>query len=146
MEVVTILSSLVYGPGVKANFAVPMSAVQRVWPLPLGAVHNQSNLVDLIVTCITHPQATNKPFLVSDGQDLPTTELVRGMEQLAGVTASLLPVPMWAFRTVASLLGKVDVVQRLFGNLQFDISKAQILLGWVLPVSLEEGLRRAMAA
>jgi len=150
MEVVIIRPPLVYGPGVKANFAALMRAVQRGWPLPLGAVHNQrslvalDNLVDLIVTCITHPQAANQTFLVSDGQDLSTTELVRGMAKAAGVPARLLPVPVWALQAGASLLGKGDAVQRLCGNLQVDISKARSLLGWVPPVSVEEGLRRAM--
>jgi nucleoside-diphosphate-sugar epimerase len=150
MEMVIIRPPLVYGPGVKANFAALMRAVQRGYPLPLGAVHNQrslvalDNLVDFIVTCITHPQAANQTFLVSDGQDLSTTELVRGMAQAAGVPARLLPVPMWALQVGASLLGKSDAVQRLCGNLQVDISKARSLLGWVPPVSVEEGLRRAM--
>jgi nucleoside-diphosphate-sugar epimerase len=150
MEVVIIRPPLVYGPGVKANFAALMRAVQRGWLLPLSAVHNQrslvalDNLVDFIVTCITHPQAANQTFLVSDGQDLSTTELVRGMAQAAGVPARLLPVPVWALQAGASLLGKGDAVQRLCGNLQIDISKAQNLLGWVPPVSVEEGLRRAM--
>lgn len=150
MEVVIIRPPLVYGPGVKANYAALVRAVQRGWPLPLGAVHNQrslvalGNLVDFILTCITHPQAVNQTFLVSDGQDLSTTELVRGMARSAGVPARLLPVPMWALQVGASLLGKGDVVQRLCGNLQVDASKARSLLGWVPPVSVEEGLRRAM--
>jgi UDP-glucose 4-epimerase len=151
MEVVIIRPPLVYGPGVKANFAALMRAVQRAWPLPLGAVHNQrslvalDNLVDFIVTCITHPLAANQTFLVSDGQDLSTTELVRGMAQAVGVPARLLPVPVWALQAGASLLGKGDAVQRLCGNLQVDISKARSFLGWVPPVSVQEGLRRAMA-
>jgi nucleoside-diphosphate-sugar epimerase len=151
LEVVIIRPPLVYGFNAPGNFGSLMRAVQRGWPLPLGAVHNQrslvalDNLVDFIVTCITHPQAANQTFLVSDGQDLSTTELVRGMAQAAGVPARLLPVPVWALQAGASLLGKGDAVQRLCGNLQVDISKARSLLGWVPPVSVEEGLRRAMA-
>jgi UDP-glucose 4-epimerase len=150
MAVVIIRPPLVYGPGIKANFAALMRAVQRGWPLPLGAVRNQSslvaldNLVDFVVTCITHPQAVNQTFLVSDGQDLSTTELVRGMAHAAGVPARLLPVPVWALQAGATLLGKGDAVQRLCGNLQVDISKARQLLGWVPPVSVDEGLRRAV--
>ena len=149
MQVVVIRPPLVYGPGVKANFAALMRAVQRGLPLPLGAVHNQrslvalDNLVDFIVTCISHPQAANQTFLVSDGQDLSTTELVRGMARAAGVPARFLPVPVWALQAAAALLGKGDAVQRLCGNLQVDISKARQLLGWVPPVSVDEGLRRA---
>ena len=151
MEVVIIRPPLVYGPGVKANFAALIRAVQRGWPLPLGSVHNLrsfvglDNLVDFIVTCITNPQAANQTFLVSDGQDLSTTELVRVMARAAGVSARLLPVSVWALRAGASLLGKDDAVQRLCGNLQVDITKARSLLGWVPPVSVEEGLRRAIA-
>ena len=152
MAVVIIRPPLVYGPGVKANFAALMRAVQRGWPLPLGAVHNRrslvalDSLVDLIVTCIAHPQAANQTFLVSDGQDLSTTELVRSMAQAAGVAARLLPVPVWALQAGATLLGKGGAVQRLCGNLQVDISKARTLLGWVPPVSVDEGLRRAMGS
>lgn len=151
MEVVIIRPPLVYGPGVKANFAALMRAVQRGWPLPLGAVNNQrslvalDNLVDFIITCIQHPQAANQTFLVSDGHDLSTTELVRGMAKAAGVPARLLPVPVWALQAGASLLGRGDAIQRLCGNLQVDIAKARSLLDWVPPVSVDEGLRRAMA-
>lgn len=150
MEVVIIRPPLVYGPGVKANFAALMRAVQRGWPLPLGAVHNQrslvalDNLVDLIVTCLDHPAAANQTFLVSDGQDLSTAQLVQGMAQAAGVSARLLPVPVWALQAGAGLLGTGAAVQRLCGNLQVDISKARSLLGWVPPVTVAEGLRRAM--
>lgn len=149
MEVVIIRPPLVYGPGVKANFAALMRAVQKGWPLPLGAVHNQrsfvalDNLVDFIITCTTHPQAANQTFLVSDGHDLSTTELVRGMAQAAGVSARLLPVPVRAIQAVGSLLGKGDAMQRLCGNLQVDIAKARHLLDWVPPISVDEGLRRA---
>lgn len=150
MEVVIIRPPLVYGLGVKANFAALMRAVQKSWPLPLGSIHNQrslvalDNLVDFIVTSTTHPKAANQTFLISDGQDLSTTELVRGMAQAAGVSAHLLPVPVWALEWAGRLLGKSDAVERLTGNLQIDSSKARELLGWVPKVSVQEGLRRAM--
>jgi nucleoside-diphosphate-sugar epimerase len=150
MEVVIIRPPLVYGPGVKANFASLMRAVQRGWPLPLGSVHNQrslvalDNLVDLIVTCLHHPAAANQTFLASDGQDLSTAELVRSMARAAGVPERLWFVPVWAMQAAAGALGKGAAVQRLCGNLQVDISKARSLLGWVPPVTVTEGLRRAM--
>ena len=151
MEVVIIRPPLVYGCGAPGNFGSLTRAVQRGWPLPLGAVHNQrslvalDNLVDFIVTCLTHPQAGNQTFVVSDGQDMSTTELVRGMAQAVGLPSRLLPVPVWALQAGASLVGKGDAVQRLCVNLQVDISKARSLLEWVPPVSVEVGLRRAMA-
>jgi nucleoside-diphosphate-sugar epimerase len=148
LEVVIIRPPLVYGPGVKANFAALMSAVQNGWLLPLGAIHNQrslvalDNLVDFIITCATHPLAANQTFLISDGQDMSTTALIRGMAQAAGVNARLLPVPAWALQTVSGLLGKGDAVQRLCGNLQVDISKARRLLGWTPPVTVMDGLKK----
>ena len=151
MEIVIIRPPLVYGPGVKANFAALMQAVKSGWPLPLGAVHNQrslvavDNLVDFIITCITHPKAANQTFLVSDGQDLSTTELVRGIAQSAGMNARLIPIQVWALRIGASLLGKSDAIERLCGNLQVDISKSRSLLGWEPPVSVQEGLKRTTA-
>jgi nucleoside-diphosphate-sugar epimerase len=151
MEVVIIRPPLVYGPGVKANFAALMRAVQRGIPLPLGAVHNKrsllalDNLVDFIITCTTHPAAANQTFLVSDGQDLSTIDLVRGIAQASGVPARLLPVPVPILRLAARMFGKTDAIDRLCGNLQIDASKARNLLDWVPPVSVEEGLRRVLA-
>ncbi len=151
MEVVIIRPPLVYGPGVKANFAALMRAVQRGWSLPLGAVRNQrslvglDNLVDFIMICATHPRAANQTFLVSDGNDLSTPDLVRGLAQAAGVPARLLPVPPRLLGAGAALVGKSASVQRLCGNLQIDISKARDLLDWKPPVSVAEGLRRAVA-
>lgn len=151
MQVVIIRPPLVYGPGVRANFAALMSSVQRSFPLPLGAVHNQrslvalDNLIDFIITCTTHPLAANQTFLVSDGQDMSTTQLIRSMAQAASVSARLLPVPVSLLRAAASLLGKAGVVDRLCDNLQVDISKARNLLGWVPPITVQEGLSRVLS-
>ena len=150
LEVVIIRPPLVYGPSAPGNFGSLMRAVHCGLPLPLGAVHNQrslvsqDNLIDFIITCITHPQAANQTFLVSDGHDISTTELVLGMSAAAGVPARVLRVPMWALQAGATLLGKGEAVQRLCGNLQVDISKAREFLAWVPPVSVDEGLRKAM--
>ncbi len=150
LELVIIRPPLVYGPGVRANFAALMHAVQNGWPLPLGAVRNRrslvalDNLVDFILTCIDHPQATNQTFLVSDGQDVSSPELVRGLAHAAGVSARLVPVPPWALWAVAAVLGKREFMQRLCGSLRVDISKANKVLGWAPRISVEEGLRRAV--
>lgn len=149
MELVVIRPPLVYGPGVKANFSMLMRAVQRRWPLPLGAVNNRrslvglDNLVDFVVLCVVHPQAANQTFLVSDGQDVSTADLIRGIARAARLPAILLPIPVPWLRFVAAAIGKSGAVQRLCDNLQVDITKARGLLGWVPPVSLDDGLRRA---
>jgi nucleoside-diphosphate-sugar epimerase len=149
MEVVIIRPPLVYGPGVKANFAAMMRWLKRGVPLPLGAIHNQrslvalDNLVDLIVTCLTHPAAANQTFLVSDGEDVSTTELLRRMCRALNRPARLIPVPASWLKLVATLVGKPDVAQRLCGSLQVDIEKTRRMLNWTPPLSLDEGLRRA---
>jgi len=151
MEVVIIRPPLVYGPGVKANFAALMRAVQRGVPLPLGSVRNLrslvglDNLVDFIITCAHHPAAANQTFLVSDGADISTPDLVRAMARAAARPARLLSVPVGVLASLASLLGKRAAVDRLCSSLQLDISKARELLQWTPPVTLEEGLRRAFA-
>lgn len=150
MELVIIRPPLVYGPGVKANFAALLRAVKAGWPLPLGKIANRrslvglDNLVSFIETCAVHPQAGGQTFLVSDGNDLSTPELIRRLALAAKVPARLWPVPAWLLETGAAAVNKGGVVRRLCGNLQVDISKARNLLGWLPPFSVDEGLRRTV--
>jgi len=150
MGVVIVRPPLVYGYGAPGNFGWLVRAVQGGWPLPLGAVHNLrsfvalDNLVDFIVTCMSHPKAVNQTFLVSDGHDLSTTELVSGLARASEVPQRLVPVPQWVLRAGAALLDKSHVAQRLCSNLQLDISKARHVLGWQPSISIDEGLRRVV--
>lgn len=149
MQVVIVRPPLVYGKGVKANFATMMRWLARGIPLPLGAIHNRrslvalDNLVDLLVTCVRHPQAAGQTFLVSDGQDPSTTELLQRMGRAMGRPARLIPLPAVCLTLGASLLGKRDVAQRLCGSLQVDIGKTRRLLGWTPPLTLDQGLQKA---
>lgn len=148
MEMVMVRSPLIYGPGVKANFLALMRALARGIPLPLGAIHNRrsmvalDNVVDLIVTCIQHPAAANETFLVSDGEDLSTTELIHRLACAMCRPAWLVPVPATVLITGLMLLGKREMARRLCGTLQVDITKVRKVLGWIPPVSVDEGLRR----
>ena len=148
LEVVIIRSPLVYGPGVKANFRALLVALQRGKLLPLASIANHrslvavDNLADLIVVCMVHPAAASEAFLVSDGEDLSTPELVRRLGTAAGHNARLMPVPVWCLRAVAALIGRSPEIDRLAGSLTVDISKARRLLGWAPPVAVDEGLRR----
>ena len=148
MQVVIIRPPLIYGAGVKANFASLLRAVRRGVPLPLGlATHNRrsfvslNNLVNFIITCIHHPNAANQTFLVSDNDDVSTADLLRRMAAALGVPARLIPVPLCVLKLGAKLLGKADVAQRLLGSLQVDITKNQVLLGWTPPISVADGLK-----
>src|SRR2546427_3841770 len=129
-----------------------MRAISRGIPLPLGAIHNHrslvalDNLVDFILTCIEHPAAANETFLVSDSEDLSTTDLIRRLARAMGRPARLIPVPASVLLAGAVLLGRRDMAHRLVASLQVDISKARQLLGWVPPISVDEGLRRAAAS
>jgi nucleoside-diphosphate-sugar epimerase len=150
MEVVIVRPPLVYGPGVKANFASMMRWVARGIPLPLGAIHNArsmvalDNLVDLLMTCLKHPGAAGQTFLVSDGEDVSTTNLLFRAAQAMEKKIFLLPVPVFWLMAAATLLGKRDVAQRLCGSLQVDMSKTRRLLGWVPPLTLDQGLKRVV--
>ncbi len=150
MEVVIIRPPLVYGPGVKANFESMMRWLARGVPLPLAAVTQNrrslvalDNLVDLIVTCLHHPAAANQTFLVSDGEDLSTAQLLKRMGAAMGHPERLFYVPPALLKLGATVLNKPGIYQRLCGSLQLDIAKTRQLLGWTPPVSVDEGLRRA---
>jgi UDP-glucose 4-epimerase len=148
IEVVIVRPPLVYGPGVKANFAAMVRWLQRGVPLPLGQIHNYrslvalDNLVDLIVTCIHHPSAANQTFMVSDGDDVSTTELLIRMGDALGRPARLVGLPPAALEWVALRLGKAEMAQRLFSSLQVDMRPTQQLLGWAPPVSMKHVLRQ----
>jgi len=150
MEIVIIRPPLVYGPGVKGNFASMVNLLNRGLPLPLGAVNNKrsligiDNLVDMIITCIDHPAAANQVFLAGDGEDLSTTELLKTVASSLGRSSRLIPVPVPILMLAAKLIGKKRLALKVLGSLQVDISKARFMLGWVPPLSLEEGLKRCL--
>jgi nucleoside-diphosphate-sugar epimerase len=150
IEVVIVRPPLVYGPGVGANFARLMLAVQRGWPLPLGDINNRramvglGNLTDLLALCVTHPYAPGQTFLVSDGQDLSTPDWVRAIGLAAGRPARLFSLsPTW-LRWAGALTGRSEAVRRLTDSLSLDIGHTQATLGWNPPHSVEAGLRAAL--
>lgn len=150
LEVVIVRAPLVYGPGVRANFRALMRAVAYGVPLPFGAVRNRrslvavENLADFIFTCITHPAAANETFLVSDGEDVSTADVIRLMAHAMGRPVRLVSVPVAVLFAGAVLLGRRDVAQRLLCSLQVDISKARRMLDWSPPVSILHGITTAV--
>jgi len=153
MQVVIIRSPLVYGPGVKANFESMIRWLKRGVPMPLASsTENRrslvaiDNLVDLLVTCMNHPAAANQTFLISDGEDLSTAELLRRMGAALRCSARLFHAPPQLLKLGAMALNKPGIYQRLCGSLQLDITKTRELLGWTPPVSVDEGFRRTAAA
>jgi UDP-glucose 4-epimerase len=152
LEVVIIRPPLVYGPGVKANFASLLNLAKKNLPLPLGAIHNKrsmvalDNLTDLIITCIHHPAAANQIFMVSDDKDISTTELLQLLTRAAGKKPRLLPVPQKYLIAAAALFGKKTVADRLCGSLQVDISHTKNTLNWTPPLTVEEGIQRCFSS
>lgn len=152
LEVVIVRPPLVYGPGVRANFLRLIRLVQRGVPLPLGSVKNRrslvglDNLVDLLIRCVDHPAAVGQTFLVSDGHDLSTPELIRRLAEAMGRPARLLPFPPALLRLGGRLTGYLEEVKRLIGSLQADIRHTCEMLDWYPPVPVEEGIRRTMEA
>ena len=151
MEIVIIRPPLIYGEGVKANFAALLKLVAKGLPLPFRAIkHNKRslvsvyNLVDLIKQCIEQPNAANQTFLVSDDNDISTAEMVALMAKVQGKRNVALPMPVWCFKLAGKLLNKAAVVDRLTGSLQLDISHTKQRLNWTPSVSVEEGFARCV--
>jgi nucleoside-diphosphate-sugar epimerase len=154
LEVVTIRPPLVYGVNAPGNFGRLMSWVSKEYsaPLPLGLVNNSrslvaiDNLVDFIVTCITHEKAANENFLISDREDVSTTQLLRKIEKAFNKKIFLLPVPVWLMIFMAGLLGRKEDATRLFSSLEVDSSKAKELLGWNPKITMDEQLLKIAKA
>lgn len=150
LEIIIIRPVLVYGPGVRGNFFSMLHWLHRGLPVPLGAVNNKrslvalDNLVDLILICLHHAKAANQTFLVSDGEDLSTPELIRRVAWTMSCPVRLFRVPPSLLMAGATLLGRRLAAQRLLESLQVDISKTRQLLGWVPRVSVDEALRQTV--
>lgn len=150
MEIVIIRPPLVYGEGVKANFASLMRLVTKGLPLPFRLIKNNKrslvsvyNLVDLIKVCIDHPNAANQVFLASDDHDLSTAEMVALMAKVQNKPNLAIPVPVWCFKLAGKLLGKQAVIDRLTGSLQLDIAHTKSTLNWSPPFPVEHGFELA---
>jgi nucleoside-diphosphate-sugar epimerase len=151
LKVAIVRPPLVYGPGVRANFLRLMGWVAKGWPLPLGAVDNRRSLVnvwnlcDLLLRLLTHPEAADRTWLVSDGEDLSTAELIRRIAKAMQRRAILIPVPVGPMYMLASLAGRRAEMARLCGSLVVDSSATCRDLGWAPPVGVDEALCRTAA-
>ena len=150
LEICIVRPPLVYGHHAPGNFGALLRAVERGIPLPLGSVNNRrsfvaiDNLVDLLVRCADHPAAAGQVFLVSDDDDLSTTELVRRIAKISGRRSWLLPLPVRLLRGVAKLMGRGIAAQSLLGSLQLDIAKTRDLLNWAPLIGMDEALARTI--
>lgn len=150
MEVVILRPPLVYGPGVKANFKNLMKLASSGLPLPFGGIDNRrsfiylGNLVDAIELCIDHRMAAGETFLVSDGQDVSTPDLIKMIASAMSKRPFLFSMHMGILRTMCKIAGKTEELDKMTGSLMVDSGKIRRLLGWKPPFTLEEGVRETV--
>jgi nucleoside-diphosphate-sugar epimerase len=142
---------LVYGAGASGNFRRLTRLIARGWPMPLGAATAKrsfialDNLISVLTTALQAPHARNALFLASDGEDVSTADFVRRLARHMGVDVRLIAAPPALVRVGAALLGRPGDVSKLFDPLQIDSSRLRERLSWRPVVTLDEGLRRAVA-
>jgi nucleoside-diphosphate-sugar epimerase len=147
---VVLRPPLVYGPGAKGNFARLLSLVQRRVPLPLASIRNRrslvfvDNLVDAIVCALDHPAAAGRTYVVSDGEDVSTPDLIARTAAALGRPPRLFAFPPALLRLAGRLLGRADEISRLLDDMAVDSSRIRAELGWRPPFSLTEGLARSV--
>jgi nucleoside-diphosphate-sugar epimerase len=148
LEVVIVRLPLVYGYGAKGNLVRLINLVNSGIPLPLSLVRNKrsmigiDNIIDLLIRCIDHPEANGKTFLASDGEDLSTPELIKLIASSIGRKANLFPLPIFILKSLGSIFGKSEEINRLVGSLRIDNSYTKKILDWTPPISVKEGIRR----
>jgi len=151
MEVSIVRPPLVYGPKVQGNFLRLLGLAAKAWPLPLASIENRrsfvsiQNLCSLLEVCMHHPAAAGEVFLVSDGYDISTPQLLRMLAAAMGRPCRIVPFPLAVLAGLSKLLGQQAVWARLTGSLQVDISKARDKLDWQPVMSLEQGLAETAA-
>ena len=148
LETVIIRLPLVYGPSVPGNFLRLIKLIKLGIPLPFDNLNNKrsligiDNLIDFFVCCLEHPDAAGKIFLVSDGEDLSTTDLLKYMASSMKVTLHLVQLPISLLKFLGTIVGKKKEIDRLLSSLQVDIGYTKEILNWTPPLSVKEGLKR----
>jgi nucleoside-diphosphate-sugar epimerase len=150
MEAAIVRSPLVYGPGVRANFLRLMRWVDKERPLPLGSIRNSRSLVSIWNLCdmlrhvSTHPVAPGRTWMVSDGEDLSSPELIRRIGAAMDRRVRLLPVPANLLQLIGAMAGRKEETARLCGSLAVDIIQTRRELGWSPPVTVDEAIGRTV--
>lgn len=147
MGIVVVRPPLVYGPGVKANFARLLRLVDYGIPLPFSRLQNLrsliyvENLADALIACAIHPAAAGRTYLVSDGEDISTPHLIRAISDSLNRKSCVFPLPVSLMHALAKLIGKAEAMNRLEQSLVVDSTKIHRELDWQPPYSLAQGLQ-----
>ncbi len=150
MEIVILRPPMVYGTPAKSNFLRLVSLIKSGVPLPFACINNRrsmiylGNLIDAIGLCVKKKEAANQTFLVSDGEDVSTPQLIRLIAMKMNIKPRVIPFPPILLKTAGKFFGKYAEVHRLISSLQIDSSKIRSMLRWKPPFSLEEGIKESV--
>ncbi len=146
MKLVILRPPLMYGPGVKGNFASLVRLVRRLPFLPLGGLTNRRsllgvmNLASAIETVITSEITDGKTYLVSDGEEISTSDLVARLVKIYNTDCRIFSLPAWLWKLAGNLPLLAPKVARLTGSLPVDSSLLTRETGWKAPFSMIEQL------
>jgi len=149
MDFVILRPTLVYGPGVRANFLSLINAVNKNYPLPLASIKNKrsllyvGNLIHAIMLSVSYPEKTNRIFLVSD-TDISVPELVRKIASLLGKRALLFYFPVKWLKTLGNITGNRPIIDRLTESLLADTRSLRKVLKWEPLYSFNEGIQETL--
>ena len=137
LEIVIIRPPLVYGTNIKGNLLSLVKLIKTGIPIPFGSIKNRRSLVsianfsDLIFCCLNHPNAAGQVFLVSDGIDLSTVEIIRKIGFDIGIKVKFINVPVILLKYLFLISGREKSMQKILGSLQVDIEKTKNKLSWI---------------
>ncbi|EII5642460.1 MULTISPECIES: UDP-glucose 4-epimerase family protein [Vibrio] len=146
LEVVIVRPTLVYGPNAPGNFGMLTKLVKKLPVLPFGLANNRrdfisvQNLADLLITCATHPNAAGHTFLASDSETVSIKEFTNAIAKGLGKKVFQLPVPVVLMRLAGKLIGKSDMIEQLYGNLEVDSSNIKEVLDWTPPYTMAQSM------
>lgn len=147
IEVVILRPTLVYGPDAPGNFGKLVRLISKLPILPFRLVDNKrdfiavQNLVDLIITCAWHPNAKGHTFLASDGEAVSIRDFTNAIARGLGESVFQLPIPVSVMRFFGGIVGKRDLTEQLFGNLQVDSSNVREVLEWEAPLTMTQAMK-----
>lgn len=148
LEIIIVRLPLVYGYNVQGNLKRLMQLVDLKIPLPFSLIKNKrslvsiDNLIDLLIRCIDHPKASGQTFLISDGEDLSTKDLLRYIAIEKGYKIHFFPFPLSLLKFFCFIIGKSKEISRFTSSLQVDIENTKELLDWKPILSVKDGIRR----
>jgi nucleoside-diphosphate-sugar epimerase len=147
MAPVVLRLPLVYGPGVKGNFATLIDEVARARPLPLARIRNRrsllfvGNLVEAIDAALdARPTPTGVHF-VTDAESVSVPTLVTAVGNALNIPVRLQSIPVRLLVFAGQVSGRRTLVERLVGTLEADPTSFIDATGWRPRHALADGIK-----